>query len=93
MQSVDYQKAEELLKKYNKEEFHLRHSFTVEAVMKYFAKELGYESEMPFWGEVGLLHDIDFELYPDQHCQKAPSLLSEIDADSDMVRAICSPGY
>lgn len=80
-----------LLKKYNKDEFHIRHALTVEGVMRYFAKELGYNED--FWGIVGLLHDIDFEKYPDEHCQKAPELLKEINAPEDMVRAICSHGY
>lgn len=57
-----------LLKKYNKEEFHIRHAYTVEAVMRYFAKEKGYDED--FWGFVGLLHDVDFEQYPDKHCQR-----------------------
>lgn len=83
--------AIELLKKYNKEEFHLLHALTVEGVMKYFAKELGYDPE--YWGLVGLLHDVDFEQYPDQHCQKAPELLKEINATDEMIYSICSHGY
>ena len=83
--------AIELLKKYNTEEFHLRHALTVEQVMRYFAKENGYDEN--FWGLVGLLHDIDFEKYPDEHCKKAPELLAEINAPEDMVHAICSHGY
>jgi len=88
---MERDKAIELLKKYNKEEFHLRHAVTVEQVMRYFAKENGYDED--FWGLVGLLHDVDFELYPDMHCKKAPELLKEIGADEDMVHAICSHGY
>ncbi len=80
-----------LLKKYNKEEFHLRHAFTVEGVMKYFAKEKEYDEE--FWGLVGLLHDVDFEQYPEEHCKKAPELLREINASEEMIHAICSHGY
>ncbi len=83
--------AIELLKKYNKEEFHLRHALTVEQVMRYFAKEKGYDEE--FWGIVGLLHDVDYEQYPEEHCKKAPELLKEINAPEDMVHAICSHGY
>lgn len=83
--------AIELLKKYNKEEFHIRHALTVEGVMKYFAKEYGYDEE--FWGLVGLLHDIDFEEYPDEHCKKAPELLSEINASDEFVHAVCSHAY
>ena len=83
--------AIELLKKYNKEEFHIRNALTVEGVMKYFAKEYGYDEE--FWGLVGLLHDIDFEEYPDEHCKKAPELLSEINASDEFVHAVCSHAY
>ena len=67
--------AIQLLKKYNKEEFHLRHALTVESVMRYFAKENGYDEE--FWGIAGLLHDVDFEQYPEEHCKKAPELLKK----------------
>ena len=80
-----------LLQKYNKEQFHILHALTVEGVMRYFAKELGYDEE--FWSLCGLLHDVDFEQYPDQHCKKAPELLSEIGASEEMVHAICSHGY
>ena len=83
--------AIDLLKKYNQEEFHIRHAYTVENVMRYFARELGYDED--FWGLVGLLHDIDFEKYPEEHCQKAPELLKEINAPEDLVRAVCSHGY
>lgn len=82
-----------LLKKYNKEPFHLQHAYTVQGVLRWFATELGFEQEVDFWGFVGLLHDIDFEQWPEEHCQKAPALLAEIDADEAMVRAICSHGY
>ncbi len=85
--------ALELLKKYNKEDFHIRHSLTVEGVMRYFAREKGFGEDEDFWGLVGLLHDIDFEMWPEQHCQKAPELLAEIDAPEEMVHAICSHGY
>ena len=67
--------AIELLKKYNKDPFHLRHALTVEAVMRWYAKELGYADEEDFWELVGLLHDIDFEVYPEEHCIKAPEML------------------
>ena len=80
-----------LLQKYNKEPFHIQHALTVEGVMRWYARENG-ENET-FWGLVGLLHDIDFEVYPDQHCQMAPQLLAEINAGADMVHAICSHGY
>lgn len=83
--------AFELLQKYNQEEFHIRHAITVENVMKYFAKENGEDEE--FWGIVGLLHDVDFEKYPEEHCKKAPELLKEIGASEELVHAICSHGY
>ncbi len=82
-----------LLKKYNKEPFHIQHGLTVEGVMRWYAKELGYESEADYWANVGLLHDIDFELYPEQHCLKAPELLREGGASEDMIHSICSHGY
>lgn len=83
--------ALELLKKYNKEDFHIRHALTVEGVMRYFAKQYGHDEE--FWGLVGLLHDIDFEVYPDEHCKKAPELLKEVDASDEFIHAVCSHGY
>ena len=82
-----------LLKKYNKEDFHIHHGLTLEAVMKYQAKKQGFEEDAEFWGLCGLLHDIDFEMWPDDHCKKAPELLAEIDAPEDMVHAIVSHGY
>ena len=82
-----------LLQKYNKEPFHIQHALTVEGVMRWYAGELGYGSEADFWAMCGLLHDIDFELYPEQHCQKAPELLAEVNASEEMVHAICSHGY
>ena len=88
---MDRTQALDLLKKYNKEEFHIRHALTVEGAMRYFAKQYGHDEE--FWGLVGLLHDIDFEVYPDEHCKKAPELLSEIDASEDFVHAVCSHAY
>ena len=81
-----------LLKKYNKEPFHIQHAYTVEAVMRWYAGELGYGDE-DFWGLCGLLHDVDFEKYPEQHCVKAPELLAEIGAEEEVVHAICSHGY
>lgn len=88
---MEREKAIELLKKYNHEEFHVRHAFTVEQVMNYFAKENGENED--FWGLAGLLHDVDYEQFPEEHCQKAPELLKEIDASEEMVHAICSHGY
>ena len=82
-----------LLQKYNKEAFHIQHALTVEGVMRWYATELGYGEEADFWAMCGLLHDVDFEVYPEQHCQKAPELLAEIGASEEMVHAICSHGY
>lgn len=90
---VSREDALALLKKYNKEEFHIRHGLTVEGTMRYFAKELGYEDEVDFWGIAGLLHDIDFEEFPEEHCIKAPELLAEINADEALIHAIVSHGY
>lgn len=91
--SISRENALELLKKYNKEPFHIQHALTVEGVMRWFAKELGYAEEEEFWGITGLLHDIDFELYPEEHCQKAPELLREAGVSEDMIYAVCSHGY
>ena len=91
--TIDRQQALGLLQKYNKESFHLLHALTVEGVMRWFAKDLGYEADEDFWGLCGLLHDVDFEQYPDQHCKAAPALLAEINTSEDMVHAICSHGY
>ncbi len=82
-----------LLKKYNQEPFHLRHALTVEGVMRWYANALGYADEQEYWGIVGLLHDIDFEQYPEQHCQKAPELLAAGGVGENMIRAVCSHGY
>ena len=90
---ISREKAVELLKKYNQDPFHLRHAYTVEGVMRWYADQLGYGEEVDFWGLVGLLHDIDFEKYPDQHCIKAPELLREAGVGEEMIHAICSHGY
>lgn len=82
-----------LLKMHNKEPFHILHALTVEGVMRWFAKELGYEEEIEYWGIVGLLHDIDFEEYPDEHCVKAPELLRNANVSEEMIYSICSHGY
>ncbi len=87
------QKALELLKEYNKEPFHILHGLTVEGCMRYFAKELGYGDDEDYWGITGLLHDIDFELYPEEHCVKAPELLAKAGVGEDMIYSICSHGY
>ena len=80
-----------ILKKYNKDEFHIRHALTVEGVMRYFAKELNEDVE--YWGNVGLLHDVDFELYPEEHCKKCIELLRENNVDESIIHSICSHGY
>ena len=85
--------AFELLKKYNKDPFHIRHALTVEGVMRWYAKELGYADEEEYWSIVGLLHNIDFELYPEEHCKKAPELLKAGGVGDDMIYSICSHGY
>ena len=82
-----------LLQKYNKEPFHIQHALTVEGVMRYFAGNLGYGEDVEFWATVGLLHDIDFELWPEEHCLKAPELLKEGGADEDFIHAVCSHAY
>ena len=82
-----------LLRQYNKEPFHIQHALTVEGVMRWYANELGHADEADYWAAVGLLHDIDFELYPDQHCKKAPELLAGGGVGEDMIHAICSHGY
>ena len=90
---VTREEALELLKTYNKEPFHIQHGLTVEKVMRWYARELGYGDEEEYWGITGLLHDIDFELYPEQHCQKAPELLREGGVGEDMIHSVCSHGY
>ena len=90
---ITREQAFELLKKYNKDPFHIRHALTVEGVMKYYADKLGYGDERDYWGIVGLLHDIDFELYPEEHCKKAPELLRDGGVGEDMIYSVCSHGY
>ena len=90
---IEREPALNLLKKYNKDSFHLRHALTVEHMMRWYAAEEGYKDEQDFWGLVGLLHDVDFGQWPEEHCRKAPELLREIEAPDNMVRAICAHGY
>ncbi|MDY2820122.1 MAG: hydrolase [Hominisplanchenecus sp.] len=85
--------AWELLRKYNQDSFHIQHALTVEGVMKWYARELGYAEDEEYWGIVGLLHDIDFEQYPEEHCIKAPELLQEGGVGEDIIHAVCSHGY
>lgn len=93
MNNITREKAWDLLRKYNKEEFHLKHALTVEGVMKYFAIELGYEEEKDMWGIVGLLHDLDFEMYPEEHCIKSQEIMKENGIDETIIRATASHGY
>ncbi len=93
METITRNEAFALLKKYNKEPFHIQHALTVEAVMKWYAKELGYEEDTEYWGIIGLLHDIDFELYPEEHCLKAPELLREAGVGEDVIHSVVSHGY
>lgn len=93
MGHISREDAAALLKKYNKDPFHIQHAFTMEAVMQWYAKELGYENDAEYWGIVGLLHDIDFELYPEEHCLKAPELLKEGGVGDEIIHAVCSHGY
>ena len=93
MEHISREDAAALLKKYNKDPFHIQHAFTMEAAMQWYAKELGYEDDAEYWGIVGLLHDIDFELYPEEHCLKAPELLKEGGVGDDIIHAVCSHGY
>jgi predicted hydrolase (HD superfamily) len=93
MQGMPRQQAMQLLREYNKEPFHLLHALTVEGVMRYYARELGYAEQEDFWGIAGLLHDIDFEQFPEQHCRKAPELLRQGGAGEELIHAVCSHGY
>ena len=93
MSDISREEAFALLKKYNQDPFHIQHALTVEAVMKWYARELGYSAEEEYWGIVGLLHDIDFELYPTEHCLKAPELLREGGVSEDIIHAVVSHGY
>ena len=87
------EQALELLKEYNKEPFHLRHALTVEAVMRWFAQELGYGDEADFWAMAGLLHDLDFEQYPDEHCVKAREIMEARNLEPALIHAVVSHGW
>lgn len=82
-----------LLKEYNKDPFHIRHALTVEGVMRWYANKLGYGDEEEFWGIVGLLHDLDFELYPEEHCKKSQEIMRDRGIDERIIRATASHGY
>jgi len=85
--------AFEFLKEYNKEPFHIKHALTVEGVMKYFAEKLGYGEDKEFWGIVGLLHDLDFEVYPNEHCIKSQEIMKQKGIDEKIIHATASHGY
>ena len=85
--------AWDLLTKYNKEPFHLRHAITVEHVMGWYARELGYGDRAEFWSTVGLLHDLDFEMWPEEHCVKSQELMRQAGVEEEMIRAAASHGW
>lgn len=82
-----------LLKEYNKEAFHLRHAFTVEAVMRWYAQALGYGEDADFWAMAGLLHDLDFECYPEEHCVKVRAIMEARNLDPALIHAVVSHGW
>lgn len=90
---ITREEAVKLLREYNQDPFHLQHALTVEAVMRWYAKELGYAEDEEFWGLVGLLHDLDFEKYPEEHCIKAPEILRQAGADEALIHAVVSHGW
>lgn len=90
---MNREEAWNLLRQYNKESFHLRHALTVEGIMRYFAKELGYADQEEYWGIVGLLHDLDFELYPEEHCVKSQELMRKHGVDESIIRSTASHGW
>jgi len=87
------EEALHLLRQYNKESFHILHSLTVEGVMAWYAQELGYGDKVDFWAMAGLLHDIDFEMWPDEHCKKAPELLEAAGASQELIHAVVCHAY
>ena len=93
MANLTREEAWKLVKEYNKDPFHLRHALTVEGVMRWYANELGYGDEADFWALAGLLHDLDFEMYPDQHCIKSQEIMRERGIDEKLIHATASHGY
>ena len=91
--NITRQQALDLLQKYNKEPFHILHGLTVEGVMRWFAQDQGHGEDAAFWALCGFLHDVDFEMYPEEHCKKAPELLAEIGCSEDIVHAVCSHAF
>ncbi|MDO4393505.1 MAG: hydrolase [Bacillota bacterium] len=92
-ENISREEAFQLLKEHNKDAFHIQHAITVEAVMKWFAQELGFGDEAEYWGIVGLLHDIDFEEYPEEHCLKAPEILRNAGVSEDIIHSVVSHGF
>ena len=92
-EKLSRQQALDLLRQYNQEPFHIQHALTVEGVMDWYARELGYGEDAPFWSMVGLLHDIDFERWPEEHCKKAPELLEAAGLSPAFIHAVCSHGF
>ncbi|MBQ7844657.1 MAG: hydrolase [Clostridia bacterium] len=90
---MNRQQGLEALMKYNKESFHLLHALTVENVMRWYAQDQGYGEDADFWSQVGLMHDIDFECWPEEHCVKCVELLKEAGATEEFIHAVCSHGY
>jgi len=90
---ISREAALELLRKYNAEPFHIQHGLTVEGVMRWYAEKEGCGEDIDFWATVGLLHDVDFEKWPEQHCRKAPELLREAGCSEEFIHAVCSHGY
>ncbi len=93
MTDITREEALKLLTEFNKDPFHLHHAETVEGCMRYFANSLGYSDEVDFWSNVGLLHDLDFELYPEEHCKKAQEIMGERGLDPKLIHAVASHGY
>lgn len=91
MNIMEREKALTLLLKYNEEKFHIQHALTVEQIMRWYAKELGYDED--YWGLVGLLHDLDYEKYPQEHCIKVVEILKAENYENNFIRAVCSHGY
>ena len=91
--SMTRSQAWDLLTKYNKEPFHLRHAVTVEHVMGWYARELGYGDQAEYWSIVGLLHDLDFEMWPEEHCEKSQELMRQAGVEESIVRATASHGW
>ena len=91
--NITRDQAYDLLRKYNQDHFHIQHGLTVEAAMRRYAEKLGYGADADFWGIVGLLHDLDFEQYPDQHCIKSQEIMRERDLEERLIHATASHGY